>query len=393
MKLTRALPTQPHRDAWLAINLQALETNIATIRQHLPRHVAQMAIVKADAYGHGAVMCLPTLLGAGISQLGVASIDEALQIREAGFGDIPILVVGPTPSWAFQAALSHNIQLTIFDDGQRQQLAAVAQQLGKVAVIHIKVDTGMHRIGVEWHQAEALIQGCQQSPHLHLAGVFSHLANTDDNDLTYRQHQRFQSVLASLTNKPPHCHLMNSSGALNHPDLIDGQQTMVRLGLAMWGYSSKFIGDNASPSLELQPVMSLKARIVHVQTVQPGEGVSYNHTMRVPEGQPRRIATLPIGYGDGIPRRLSNQLTVTVMANDQLVGCPQVGTITMDQLMIDITAAPEVGLGDTVTFFGPRGDGNSPTATLTTWASQLDTIEYELMCALRVRLPRTYIRE
>lgn len=385
MKLTRSLPTQPHRDAWLAINLQALENNIHTIKANLPSHLKLMAIIKADGYGHGAIMCLPTLLGAGITHLGVASIDEALQIRESGFGDIPILVVGPTPSWAYQAAISNNIQLTVFDIEHVKQLAAIGQQLKLIPSIHIKVDTGMHRIGIHWEQAADTINSIMQSDHIDVAGVFSHLACSDDEQFTQIQHQRFNSILAQLNQKPAECHLMNSSGALSHPKLITEEQTIVRLGLAMWGYGSG--------KSELTPVMSLKGRIVHLQWVtnnsnQP-EGISYNHTATVPAGEKRLIATIPIGYADGLPRQLSNQCYGVHWHNGVAQKLPQVGNITMDQLMLDVTDATNIKLGDTITFI----DSKPPAASLTDWATQLNTIEYELMCSLRVRLPRTYIRQ
>ncbi len=354
------------------------------LRQQVADDMSLMAIVKADAYGHGAVMCLPTLLGAGVTELGVASIDEALQIREAGFSDVPLLVIGPTPAWAVEAALRKNIALSVYDQAQCEHIIRVCQQQKlPPATVQVKVDTGMHRIGVHWEEAAAFTEWCQQQAAVTVAGIFSHLAWAENTDFSHTQHQRFQSVLQQLATLPPKRHLLNSAGTLLYPAMVgatDISYTGVRVGLALWGYT-----ECETTQHQLRPVMQLKARVAALQTVPASDGVSYNHTNTTAPtlNANRRIATLPVGYADGVPRGLSNRMTVWAKG----VHCPQVGNITMDQLMVDVSAAEGLLVGESITLFGGEGG-----ITLSDWAAMLNTIEYELMCALRVRLPRTYTR-
>lgn len=344
-------------------------------------------------------MCLPTLLGSGVDQLGVASLDEALQIRHSGFTDVPILVVGPTPPWVLAEAVANRIAIAVY---QREQLDALSQLLAKQPptqpyAIHIKVDTGMNRLGVPWQQAVDFITQAQSIAGLEVSGVFSHLACGDDVEFSTLQAQRFAGVISALKIKPRWIHLANTPGSLSIPPdewgALGLSLNMARLGLSLWGYT----GLEHSESLPiLKPVMALRARVVQLHTVPAHEGISYGQHPASKANQERLIATLPLGYADGVPRRLSNQLQASV--RNTIV--TQVGTITMDQLMVDVTHVPQVQVGDTVTLLGTDVAAPSdadPVATLTDWARTLShthhtTIEYELMCALRVRLPRLYSR-
>lgn len=528
-KLTRSLPVQPHRDAWVEVNLNALEANVAALRQFVPAQQRLMAIVKADAYGHGAVMTLPTLIASGVEMVGVASIDEGVQIREAGF-DIPVLVVGPSPSWAYAEALEHHIQLTVFKPEHILQLNALAEQRGVKAQLQLKVDTGMHRIGAKPNELPEIYDALASAGHVELVGIFSHLACSDDEAYTRGQHDGFQAVLKgmpeSLRSQCEWVHLSNSTGLMYPFIRGEGDEvgkaeisyTAVRLGIALWGYwDTPNVSKGDSDVVEdirkdvsgkylnlpkVHPVMSLRGRIVHLHEISQNEGVSYTHSDRryrtnrqvsppVLEGDglvsqvnqcvdgdvvlnsvlssqnqsnvqdldvlssqsslsrvssssssqnqlsgdvlssqinpcsinqknnintiKRMIATCPIGYADGIPRLLSNQLMATLKTPDgQWYDVPQVGNITMDQLMFDVTQCPNVAVGDTLTFFGytvehaasvlethhselsvnhaKAVESTAKVATLTDWARQVQSIEYELMCSLRVRLPRTYTR-
>ena len=338
---------------------------------------AVMAIVKADAYGHGAVMVTPTLEASGVSMLGVASIDEAIQIREAGL-EIPILVIGAIPDWAIQPAAEHDIALTIFDRHHLHSLRRAFEQVSVPVKTHIKVDTGMHRIGVPWQEAVVFVSECKTLPHLQLEGIFSHLASPDDPTFTQVQLDRWETVLGHIEKAgglPPLVHVANSAGTLLH---TAARGNMVRLGIGVFGY-----GDVTK--LGLQPAMGLKARILRLEEVPSESGISYGHTFTTPPGKPTVIATLPVGYADGIPRALSNK--IDGILNGQRI--KQVGTITMDQLMFDVSNVSEARLGDAITLVGSEGD---ECITLTDWAVRAGTIEYELMCALRVRLPKTYTR-
>ncbi len=377
MKFSRTLPFNTRRDVWLEVDLAAIEENIGHIRQFVPQTVEIMAVLKADAYGHGSVMVLPILEASGVSMVGVASMDEALQIRNAGF-EIPILVLGVTPDWAMHYGAEHDIQMTLFTPDQLSSLARLYDITGQPSKIHIKINTGMHRIGIEANQAAAFIQNCQQSPAVSVEGVFSHFAETSDEAFTQHQIQQWEALLGELKTLPPLRHLSNSSGTWHYPLT---QSNLVRIGISLFGYS----GDSRPMPFPLKPAMGLKARIVHIHPLPPGESVSYNRTFYNTTDQTLRIATLPLGYADGIPRNLSNRIEGLYRG----VPVPQVGIITMDQLMMDITQVPEAQVGDVITLIGPS---QGKQISLSDWAACLNTIEYELMCGLRVRLPKTYVR-
>jgi alanine racemase len=397
-KQWRNLIHQPHRDAWLEIDLGALEQNARTLKTALFQQVnsvggqapALMAVVKADAYGHGAVMTAPILQACGFKQLGVASIDEALQLRQAGI-EMPILVLSASPLWAMPLASQHNIQLTIFD---KSHLDAIKQQKTPLQV-QVKIDTGMHRIGVAWEAAGTFLTALNQLPQAQLTGVFSHFARGDHPATCTYQWQRFATILThpSITTAPNiQIHIANSLGGFNCQEAWQ-HCTLARMGIGLYGYELS----TTHLQQPLQPVMGLKARFSHIQQVPANEGVSYNHTYTT--SQTQWLGTIPLGYADGLARRLSNQL----VAQYQGITIPQVGMITMDQTIFDVSAVvaqqgKPPALGDTITLLEtgiPPLTNNTPATqplTLSKWASTLNTIEYELMCALRVRLPRIYTR-
>lgn len=377
----------------MEINLGAIEKNAKTIRQFIPKHVDLMAIVKADAYGHGAAMVLPTLQASGVSMAGVASIDEAIHLRQSGI-KMPILVIGVVPDWAFQYATDYDIQLTIFEQHHLESLRKAYAQDQIPFKVHIKVDTGMHRIGIPWEQAAEFIQQCQSLLFVEVAGIFSHLADSHDTAMSAVQLERWAKVCVQVDPLPRYVHISNSGHALT-PDAYGPERyamtpnTLARLGIAFLGYGVPPQCDN----LSLHPVMSLKARIMHLQTVPPDTGISYGHTYRTPAGAPTVIATVPLGYADGVSRNLSNRI-YGLLAGQRV---PQVGNITMDQMMFDVSAVAAgpmgISIGDTITLLGvDYGAQLEQSVWLDDWAAKAGTIEYELMCALRVRLPKTYTR-
>lgn len=389
MKFLRDRPVHTRRDAWVDVNLSAVERNARAFRAALGAQTAMMAIVKADAYGHGAATLAPVLQAAGVAMVGVASMDEALHLRRSAL-TLPILVIGAVPDWAMRQAAEEAIGLTVFDprhlDGVRQAYA----DTGKPLTVHVKIDTGMHRIGVPWADAPAFVRQCRATPGLILEGLFSHLACADTPQKRQLQEARFLQTLARCGPLPPLCHLDNTASTLARlaeatpwPEAL----TMTRLGLGLYGYTG--LGEGFT-GLTLTPAMGLKARIVHLQSVAAGEGVSYGARFVAPDGGLRLLATLPVGYADGLARGLSQHLVGRLRGQS----IPQVGVITMDQLMMDVSALPDVRIGDAVTLLGHEpGDTQGPALTLTPWAQTLDTIEYELMCALRVRLPKIYVRD
>ncbi len=381
MKFTRNLPFHTRRDAWVEVDLGAIECNAVRIREFVPEPIHLMAVVKADAYGHGAVMAIPTLEASGVSMVGVAAMDEALQIREAGL-TIPILVLGPTPDWAMHYATENDVEITIFTPAHLKSIERLYQSTGEPMKVQIKVDTGMHRIGMPWEEAASFIRHCQSLPYVQVTGVFSHLANTQDAVFSQTQLDRWEQILESLPEMPPLRHIANSSGLMHYHSR---HSNMVRSGIAFFGYP----GDELPLPFQLRPAMGLKARIVHLHELPVGEGVSYNHSFVNRTVGVRKIATLPLGYADGVPRTLSNRIEGFYRG----VRVPQVGNITMDQLMVDVTDVSDARVGDVISLIGTTRSDDEPHAeTLTDWAHKAGTIEYELMCGLRVRLPKTYVR-
>jgi alanine racemase len=378
----RQLLKQPRREAWVEVNLDALEYNLKTLP--LPAGIGLMAVLKADGYGHGVSHTLPVLEGCGVSHIAVASVDEALEIRQMS-ATLPILVLGPSPDWALDVAHHHRITLAIADAHQLPLMTAYHQQTGNTLQVHVKIDTGMHRVGISLDDANTFLAQCIASPAIHVDGVFSHLTNGADTHLTAIQLTRWQSVVDHMDawchqhGHTPACHrhLLNTPGTLSGQWLQAGPyHTLVRTGMAMWGYEG-----HKTP---LRPVMGLKGRVTHLQPLPSGEGVSYGPSYCT--NKPRLIATLPLGYADGVPRGLSNVLTGLC----QGVSVRQVGTITMDQMMWDVTDVAGVALGSVITLLDTTP--GSP-LTLSPWARVLNTIEYELMCGLRVRLPKIYTRD
>ena len=395
IKPSRQLVTQPHRNAWLEINLAALEQNVRWWRKNTPAHQALMAVVKADAYGHGALIVTPILKACGVTYLGVSNVDEALQLRQGGV-EMPIVVLGATPEWAWDLATKHDVQLTVFSQRDIDSLAHVKRS----TTVHLKVDTGMHRLGASPEEALKLFQQLQAMPHVRVEGLFTHLANGEDETATIQQWQAFEAgVLQKLDALPPIVHFANTPASLAlrgslSPLAEELEKTchLIRLGIGFWGYDSN--------EADLLPVMGLKARISHVQTLKAGEGVSYGHSFHTTQDD-SLIVTIPLGYADGIPRALSNRLKGRYFGH--LV--PQVGNITMDQMMFDLTDLVKSGVlkhppkvGDVITLLehGKAGqvdrDAQTEGLTLNHWANLLQTIPYELMCGLRVRLPRSVVR-
>lgn len=391
MDSLRQLPVQPRRDAWVEINLGALEENARLIRRLIPENVELMAIVKADAYGHGAAMVLPTLEASGVKMAGVASMDEAIHLRQSGIR-MPVLVLGGVPDWTVRYAAREDIRLSIFDEHHLDILSRAAAHETRPFKVHVKIDTGMHRIGMPWEKAAQFIAACQKLDFIEVEGMFSHLADSTDGPSRALQLERWAAVRHAVKPLPHYVHISNSlhaleSGVFQSPQGNGLGNNLARLGLAFFGYGLP--AGHAEGEL-LKPVLGLKARILHIQEVAEGTGISYGHTHRTQplrRGDLSRIATVPLGYADGVPRCLSNKIE-GLLAGRRV---SQVGTITMDQMMFDISAVPEALIGDSITLLG-REEPDGEAIWLDEWARHAGTIEYELMCALRVRLPKTYIR-
>ena len=371
--------------AWVEIDLQALAQNVRQIRQLLAPKTELMAVVKADAYGHGAVTIARTALQHGATWLGVATIPEGIELREAGI-DAPILLLGATNTseqaraiarWQLQPTLCTAKQVLIFAETVTQPIP-----------VHLKLDTGMSRLGAPWQEAAAFAELVTRSPHLQIASVYSHLATADDPDPTIMRQQqwRYEQAIAQLRQVgivPPRLHLANSAATLTDRSL---HYDLVRTGLAIYGlhpapHLQQVVAAQTGGS-GLQPVMQIKARVTQVKTIAAGTGVSYGHKFIA--DRDLTLATVAIGYADGIPRNLSNQMEVLVRG----VRVPQVGAITMDQIMLDVSAVPDLQEGEVVTLIGQDG---SDRITADDWATKLDTISWEILCSFKHRLPRLSI--
>ncbi len=374
MKNTRQTNINIHRDAWVEINISNLENNIQEIKSNVPENIKLLGVVKADAYGHGAAMLAPTILASGIDMLGVASIDEGVDLRQAKI-DCEILVLGAVPVWAVESAVKNNISIAIFTPEHIKACEQAYIRTGIKPKVHIKLDTGMNRIGVRADEAVEFIQKVQNCEFIDLQGIFTHLAAAEELDKAKEQIKKWNNVINNIDSKGLLLHILNTAGTICY-DVPNSN--MRRVGIALYGLYPDFPNIDFNKP-KLKQLISLKARIVNIHTAKDGEGISYCHTYCA-KGD-RKIATVPLGYADGVPRLLSNKITGTLNG----IEVPQVGNITMDQMMFDITGVDAVP-GDIITLLDDEKH------SIDKWAEILHTINYELTCRLKVRLPRVYTR-
>lgn len=373
-----------YRGTWAEIDLQAIAHNVRQFRFHLPAETDVMAIVKADGYGHGALQVAKTALANGASFLGVAFLGEAVQLREEGI-DVPILVMGYTDPEYMKIAVEKDISVTVFDWKAIVALEEASRQLGRKGRAHLKVDTGMGRIGIRAHDPELqeMIRYLEASPFLTFEGLFTHYACADeiDNPLQQEQMKLFDEVMRMLDNDkivPQYVHASNSAAAAQFPGT---SHSFVRLGISMYGlYPSSDI--KGKDLLSLKQAFSLKSRITHVKKVAAGTTISYGATYVTEKEE--MIATIPIGYADGYRRSLSNRGMVLIHG----MRSPIVGRVCMDQMMVQVTHIPDVQVGDEVVLIGRQGNEEIDIDEVAGW---LDTINYEIPCMIGKRVPRIYI--
>ncbi len=378
MKFQRQSNINTKRDAWVEINLDAVEKNIIELKTFVKPEIKILAVVKADAYGHGSSMITPTLISSGVDYLGVASIDEGMELRENQF-TLPILVLGAAPVWAFDYAAQNNISVSVFLDNHIEAAELTYKKTGIKTKAHIKLDTGMNRIGVEKDNAVGFIKKVQNNEAIELQGIFTHFACAESEKKTKEQITIWENILSQIDTKGLLLHCFNTAATIAQYDIKN--YNMVRLGISLHGLMPD-LPDFTKRIPDLTPVMSLKGRIINIHTAHKGEGVSYSHTYTAEKET--KIATIPIGYADGVDRRLSNKIFGII--NGKKV--PQIGNITMDQMMFDITET-QANEGDIITLIG--SDGNE-TVSINEWAEILNTINYELICRLKTRLLRVYTR-
>ena len=366
--------------AWVEIDLAALGHNVKALKAFIAPHTKLMAVVKADAYGHGAVTVARTALANGADSLAIATLAEGVELRSAGI-KAPILILGAinavedikaVAAWELEPTICNARQALLFD----RALASV----GKFIPVHLKLDTGMSRLGTNWQEAVDFGQLVSTLPNLKIASIYSHFSTADESDRTWMevQHRRFQDAIARLRASgcvPPQIHLANSAATLSdrtyHYDIV-------RVGLALYGL---YPAVHLQHSIDLQPVLQVKAKITQVSTILAGEGVSYGRKFVAP--QDTKVAVVGIGYADGVPRNLSNRLKAIVRG--KLV--PQIGSITMDQLMLNVDNIPDLEPGEVVTLIGQE---NNLSITAENWADELNTISWEILCGFKHRLPRVF---
>lgn len=362
----------------LIIDLDAIRHNIRVV--HERAGVPVMAIIKADAYGHGAVEIARHIDG-DCAFFGVSSILEALELRQAGI-EKPILILGYTPVAAFPEAIRQGIRPAIFRYEDALALSQAATALGMTAKFHIAVDTGMSRIGFQVTPEEAdICARIAALPNVEAEGLFSHLATADCADLTRARHQaalfdQFDEMLHSRGVTIRLRHLDNSAGVMN----FHCKYELVRSGIVTYGM---YPSTEVDPSvLDLRPALRWESRITHLKTLEPGREIGYGGTYTTT--RPTRVATVPVGYADGYRRNLSGRFYVLIRGKK----APILGRICMDQMMVDVTEIPDAALNDTVVLVGKSGDLNISVEEI---AAQGDSFNYEFVCGISRRVPRVYL--
>ena len=396
--MTEAVPARPGpagppgpRPAWVEVDVGAVRHNAALLGA-LCAPARLCAVVKADGYGHGAVAVATAALEAGASWLAVALVEEGAALRRAGV-EAPVLLLSEPPPEAMEAVVAERLTPTVYTRPGVQALADAARQARRVVDAHVKVDTGMHRVGADPEDTAEVVGAVVGGSSLRFAGLWTHLAVADgtleeDRAFTDRQLDRLDDVRAVLADaglEPQLLHAANSAGALCHPR---SRLDMVRCGIALYGLLPS---PALAPALDealaaagvgegLRPALSFKARVSMVRVLEAGERPSYGRRYPLPETSV--VATVPVGYADGVPRRYFEAGGTVLVGGRRR---PLAGTVTMDQVMVDCGPDPEVRAGDEVVLIGSQGDES---LSAWDWAGVLDTIAYEVVCGIGPRVPR-----
>lgn len=374
--------------AWAQIDLDALTRNVTKLVA-LTSPAALCAVVKADGYGHGAVRCASAALAGGAAGLAVALVEEGIELREAGI-TAPVLVLSEPPCDALDEAVAAGLTPTLYSKEGVARTTEAARALGRRVPVHLKVDTGMHRVGAEPAEIRDLARSVSDESMLTLEGVWTHLAVADgatsgDAEFTEFQLHLLSDLVSSLREAgcaPALVHAANSAAAIAYPA---ARLDMVRCGITIYG---EMPGDVQSWNEErstgqLEPVMSLHAKVSSVRELRAGERVSYGRLRPLPSDSV--VATIPIGYADGVRRQLFEAGFQVLVGGRR---CPLAGTVTMDQLMVDCAGVDRPELGDVVVLLGRDGDDE---ITAREWADLIGTISYEVLCGIGRRVPRVYI--
>ncbi len=371
--------------AWIEVKGKAIETNVRQLRSKLSKNCQFMAVVKADGYGHDAKLVSEYAINGGASQLGVATLNEGIKLRSSGVKK-PILILGNlyTKRDLF-TCFKNDLMPTISSIRECLICNNIGKQFGLKFLLHLKVDTGMSRLGFEYNKFVQQFEKIKSFENILIEGIYSHLSSADEanaldpKSITQLQRLKFNELLKQINldrNNEIKIHLANSAGMLINKNF---HFHMVRVGLSMYGYSPL---DKIDKNLSLKPALFLKAKVAFIRTIESGVGVSYGG--KFVSHRKTNLAVLSIGYADGVPRNLSGK--INVIHNDKLY--PQVGSITMDQMMVDITGSSEIKVGSIMILLGSDGD---KTISPLEWARKSNTIPWEILCSFKNRLPRVKV--
>ncbi|MGM9525680.1 MAG: alanine racemase [Peptococcaceae bacterium] len=371
-----------YRPTWLEISSANLQYNCETVKKIVGDSVKVCAVVKANGYGHGVIEVSKACLAAGADFLAVAMISEAMELREAGF-TCPILILGWTPEEGYEQAIANEVRLALFNVEEAEKLNAKAKAMGKKALVHLKLDTGMSRIGFQADEtglrtAEAILN----MEFITVEGIFSHFSKADEADKTFARQQlatfkQFNERLQQRTGvRIPIQHMAASAGII---DLPEGHLDMVRPGIMLYGFQPS---DEMQHIADVKPALCWKARVGRVQKLPAGRLIGYNGTFELQKET--MVATVPVGYADGYNRLLSNRGYVICRGKK----LPIIGKVCMDQFMIDVSQLPDLKVGDEVILLG---EDQGVSITVTEMANMLKTIEHEVVCGIAPRVPKFYI--
>lgn len=375
----RSLYAKAGRPAYLEVDLGLLRENVQAIKERLPRGVDFMAVVKADAYGHGAVACAEAAIAAGADALGVAIVEEGVQLRTAGV-PAPIVVVYPESPERAAEFLRWNLVATVADIEFARALQEAALSEGRPVEVYLKVDTGLGRYGMLPEDMPKFLRQLRDYPLLKIAGLFSHFATAGDVDNEYAAWQlaTFKHLIAALKSAGEELKAVSLTNSGAFLELPESYFSTVRPGILMYGlYPTRF----STPTVAVTPIAQLKTRIMHLKEVPAGTSISYGRTYRT--DRTTKVATLPIGFADGYPKALSNTGDVLVRGQRARV----LGQVCMDAMMVDVTDIPGAATGDEVVIFGRQREAEIPVTEL---AARAGTSVYEILSRLGPRLPRFY---
>lgn len=371
---------KPLRPVWAEINLDNYRHNIKVIKKRYP-DTKVMAVVKADGYGHGAVQVAEAALRGGAERLAIAIVDEGIELRQAGF-EVPIQILGGTGEEQLEQVVDYDLIQTVFELEIVKKLSKIAGQKDKKVKVHLKVDTGMGRVGVRPEEAAEMAEAILKIPNIELEGLMTHFATADEEDKSYtmQQAQGYRLALKEIEEKGidiPVKHVANSATLIDLPDL---KYDMIRPGIISYGL---WPSDQVSHQIDVKPVMEWKAEVIYVKEVPAGTGISYGKTYVTEEKT--KVATLPLGYADGYSRHLSNKGQVLIKGQRADV----IGRVCMDQFMVDVSHIDDINVGDEVVLLGKQGDDFISAEEMAEW---IGTINYEVVCDVSKRVPRYYLK-